>query len=742
MLGWAWWAGGCVHGAERRLVAVDVGGTWFRTAIVEPDLTVSQMRRWPAETRRTHPDATPQELQERLVLRIVERSEELLDHLGDAPRRVAISLGAAIDQRNGLVLGSGPLWGDAKSTFDLAAELRRRLPDVAFTVVNDVTAMLLRHVHGADLDGARRVALVTVSSGIGARTYDRVRHEVPLGTAHGLQGEIGHVPVECSFRGHPLRLTCDCGGAGHLNAFASGRGIERVMAAVAEAHPVDWSQSLLSEGGRSVDARALSDAVEAADPLALEILKAVTRPLALALIWMLTADAQIDAVILTGSVVHGLHPSYLESLLRQLEDIGLYQVSDRDRSFLRDGIVVGAPDDLSGLVGAAIQARRSPGAAFEDRDARWRVVSALAVDYEVREVEGVLRPDMPALMETVDLEFGESRRRLVVVDERVDELYGEAIRRYFEAHGATADVAPVAVGEDTKTMDVVLHLADRFARFRLDRRHEPVIAIGGGVLLDVVGLSASLYKRGVPYVRVPTTLMAYIDAGIGVKTAVNLHEHKSRLGSYCPPVATLLDRWFLQTLDERHVVNGLAEIVKLAVVADRELFELIEGEGRALVDGRLQRAGADRELLRKAVGGMLSQLAPNLWERDLNRLVDFGHTFSPRVEMALLPELLHGEAVAIDIAVSTTIAADRGLLARSDAMRVLAVLEELTLPLMHPDCTTEMLVEGLRATTVHRAGRQRAPLPVGLGAATFVSDIASSELTRARESLLERLALV
>merc|ERR1719428_692344 len=130
---------------------------------------------------------------------------------------------------------------------------------------------------------------------------------------------------------------------------------------------------------------------------------------------------------------------------------------------------------------------------------------------------------------------------------------------------------------------MTLKVCKRMKEFKIDRRHEPVIAIGGGVCLDVVGLAASLFRRRTPYIRVPTTSLAYVDASVGAKNGCNFLGSKNRLGTYVPPCAALLDSSFFQTQGERDVSNSLGEMCKMAIMKSRELFELLEHHGPRLI---------------------------------------------------------------------------------------------------------------------------------------------------------------
>ncbi|MGC9669661.1 sedoheptulose 7-phosphate cyclase [Planosporangium sp. 12N6] len=374
-------------------------------------------------------------------------------------------------------------------------------------------------------------------------------------------------------------------------------------------------------------------------------------------------------------------------------------------------------------------------------DPHWRVTARRLVSYEVRLCQDLLHLDNPTLLATGTPDA--TRRRLVVVDQRVGVLFGARLRRYLDAHGVTYELCLVDAHERVKTMDSVLKVVAAMDAFGVGRRREPVIAVGGGVLTDIVGLATSLYRRSTPYVRVPTTLIGMVDAGIGAKTGVNFHEYKNRLGTYHPAEATLVDPSFLSTLPARHLRNGLAEILKIALVKDAGLFGLLAEHGPRLVTERMQRRdSADggavaMAVMHGAIHCMLQELQPNLWEHQLQRVVDYGHSFSPTVEMAALPELLHGEAVCVDMALTIVIARNRGLLSGDEAARVRDVMAALGLPTWHRVCSPELLVAALADTVRHRDGRQLMPLTAGIGAACFVDDVTPAEIERALAELAE-----
>merc|ERR1712216_1066500 len=259
--------------------------------------------------------------------------------------------------------------------------------------------------------------------------------------------------------------------------------------------------------------------------------------------------------------------------------------------------------------------------------------------------------------------------------------YGDQVRAYFEARGVEHEILVLPMVEENKDMDMVLKVAKKMKEFNIDRRTEPVLAIGGGVCLDVVGCAASLFRRRTPYIRVPTTALSYVDASVGAKNGVNFAGSKNRLGTYVPPCAALLDASFFETQERREVANGIAEMAKMAIMKSEELFCLLEEHAPRLVQDKFTPCGdADgvpSRVLQLSIETMLEELAPNLWEHSLERLVDFGHSVGQDLEMAALGtehELMHGESVAVDMALMTVLSAQLKLISVEDRDRTLNML--------------------------------------------------------------------
>jgi 3-dehydroquinate synthase len=332
---------------------------------------------------------------------------------------------------------------------------------------------------------------------------------------------------------------------------------------------------------------------------------------------------------------------------------------------------------------------------------------------------------------------GESKRRIVFVDEYFYSLgnWYAQINDYFKDSGVEATIVPVSCSEDKKDLENLMFILGAIERFNLLRRNEPIIAIGGGVLMDMVGFAASIFRRGVPYIKVPTTLLGLIDAGLGAKTSINHFGRRNRLGSYFPPIVTIIDKQFLRTLDKNEMRFAMGEIIKIAVIKDKELFYTLFNNVQMCLATNFEGEEADF-IIRRSVDGMMDELVPNLWEKELERVVDFGHTFSPIPEMESLKDdsvytLSHGEAVALDVLLSSKISMMRGGLSEIEYGEILDVTHRSGLPTTHPYFQDPYILwDSLLDATRHRNGNQNVPVPVTIGKATFLQDITLEEIKR------------
>lgn len=379
----------------------------------------------------------------------------------------------------------------------------------------------------------------------------------------------------------------------------------------------------------------------------------------------------------------------------------------------------------------------------------WRNVFTLPISYDVNLVPHgtLLDPTNPQLLHATGPTCDEYNRRFAVIDNVVDELYGDAIRGYFDARSIELTTVIINGGEAEKRPGAVDKILDELCAYKL-RRREPFLAIGGGVVLDIAGMAACLYRRGVPFVRVPTTLLAIVDASVGVKNGVDYccgvtnDTYKNRVGSFYAPSSCLLDNSFISTQDKRNVSNGFGEILKLALVRSEDLFELLEAHGAAIVESRFAAtpsvpSGVSDRIIDLSIQIMLEELGPNLWEKDLDRCVDYGHTFSKLLEMVPGADIMHGEAVNVDGFFCVVLSYLRGYIDRDAVNRIFQCMKSLSLPTYSEHLKSDLAWQSCKDAIEHRHGEQRIPLITGIGESICVSDITRDELDRALEMMKE-----
>ncbi len=366
-------------------------------------------------------------------------------------------------------------------------------------------------------------------------------------------------------------------------------------------------------------------------------------------------------------------------------------------------------------------------------DASFRMRCESRRSYEVTFADSLLAPSTAALAEALG-----DRKALLVTTPSVDRLYGSAIRRMLkDTHTLATVVLPAR--EETKSFELVKTVCDQALSNGLNRRGI-LIGFGGGVCLDVVTLSASLIRRGVAHVRIPTTLIGQIDAGIGLKGAVNFGGKKSFIGCFHPPERVLVDPSFLRSLPRRFLSSGIAEAVKMGIARDARLFEALEASAPRLVTSGFAGPEAQgREVLRRSIWAMLDELRKNpLEDQGYERIVDFGHTFSPALEAAMGFEIHHGEAVSLDMALSAAIAFCLDMLDRTALERILDVLRSAGLPTFTPRLDLALCLEALSEARRHRGGRINLVVPTGIGRTAFLRR--RKEIPRS--ALAESLALL
>lgn len=227
--------------------------------------------------------------------------------------------------------------------------------------------------------------------------------------------------------------------------------------------------------------------------------------------------------------------------------------------------------------------------------------------------------------------FDLNRRVFIVTDSGVPKQYAEAVK----AASKEARIVTIEAGEESKSLRTFEHLCAKMLDFGISRK-DCVVAVGGGVVGDLAGFAAACFMRGVDFYNVPTTLLSQVDSSVGGKTAVNLKGIKNIVGAFHQPKSVLIDPDVLDTLDERQFASGCAEIIKMAMTFDKELFEKIEQEG---IENILE------EAIEASIKIKVKVVTEDEKETGLRKVLNFGHTLGHGIES--VTDFFHGECVAL-----------------------------------------------------------------------------------------------
>lgn len=304
------------------------------------------------------------------------------------------------------------------------------------------------------------------------------------------------------------------------------------------------------------------------------------------------------------------------------------------------------------------------------------------------------------------------RRVAVVSNPTVGKIYGNVVEQSLSAAGIEFLSIRVPDGEEYKTLKTLESIYDELIKNNFDRG-TGLVALGGGVIGDMVGFAAATFLRGVPFVQVPTTLLAQVDSSVGGKTAVNHSLGKNLIGAFYQPAMVLIDVNTLTTLAPREVAAGMAEVVKYGVIKDEVFFRWLEDEYKALQN-------CQTEALIKAVKRSC-QIKADIVEVDekegsIRAYLNFGHTFGHAIEaLSGYGQWKHGEAVAVGMVVAAKIAENRGLCKQADVERITCLLQSLNLPIDPPDYPLMDYVAAMQRDKKVKEGTLSLVLNEGIG---------------------------
>jgi 3-dehydroquinate synthase len=328
-------------------------------------------------------------------------------------------------------------------------------------------------------------------------------------------------------------------------------------------------------------------------------------------------------------------------------------------------------------------------------------------------------------------------RPFVLTDERVGALYRARLDEALRAGGHDPVWLTIPDGERSKSLETFGRLLVELGEKGADRR-AALVNFGGGVICDLGGFVASAYMRGIRYVNVATSLIAQLDASIGGKVAVNTAAAKNVVGAFHHPSLVVNDPDLLATLSDRDLLSGVAEAIKVAIIASPELFSFLSASHAAI---RARDPAALARLVADAARIKMELVAPDPLERDLRRSLNFGHTIGHAIETEFgYGCIRHGEAVAVGMGIATALARTRGRISAADAEAIFELLHAYDLDRLLPDFPAARVVERLAMIRLIRGNLLCYVMPTRIGAVEFTEEVSESDLAAAladRRAVLE-----
>lgn len=332
-----------------------------------------------------------------------------------------------------------------------------------------------------------------------------------------------------------------------------------------------------------------------------------------------------------------------------------------------------------------------------------------------------------------------SRQALIVTDTNVGPLYGEKTAETLRQAGLSPFIYTVPAGEPSKSLAVAEGIYTAVIEHGLDRK-SPVFALGGGVVGDLAGFIASTYMRGVPFIQLPTSLLAQVDSSVGGKVAVNHALGKNLIGCFYQPDAVYIDLAFMETLPAREISTGLGEIVKYGIIYDEAFFTFLEQHQQEVLSLTSEAAV---HMIARSCEIKAAVVSQDEKEAGLRRILNYGHTMAHAIEQETgYVRYNHGEAVAIGMVGAADISRQLGLIDAATAARTTALIASLGLPIQAEGCTEDKMYEEIFHDKKTVNGKVHWVLMDRIGHTQIRSDVPENVVRQAMERVLKHGAAV
>ncbi|WP_456387884.1 3-dehydroquinate synthase [Desulfolithobacter sp.] len=318
-----------------------------------------------------------------------------------------------------------------------------------------------------------------------------------------------------------------------------------------------------------------------------------------------------------------------------------------------------------------------------------------------------------------------AKRYGVIADEYVARLYGDKVLESLGQASVPAELITFPRGEASKNLQIIASLASELARHGFDRA-DGLIALGGGVTGDITGFLASIYMRGIPFVQVPTSLLAQVDSSVGGKTGVDIPEGKNLVGTFYQPRSVYIDTDVLRSLPESELLGGLAEVIKYGVIADKEFFYYLRQHRQDIFS-------LQEEIISQMIA-RCCEIKARVVEQDereggLRRILNFGHTIGHAVEAASNFQIIHGLAVAIGMCAAADLAVRTGLLGEDEAWEIRDLITAYGMPTtISPELDREEIKKFFLTDKKTVGGRVFFVLPTGIGEVVVTDQVRPADI--------------
>jgi len=346
--------------------------------------------------------------------------------------------------------------------------------------------------------------------------------------------------------------------------------------------------------------------------------------------------------------------------------------------------------------------------------------------YDIKIRRGLLS-DVGKILATLS----RAKKAAIVTDSNVGPRYAQTVAQTLRSAGFEPAVATIPAGEDHKTLADLEPVFTALLSHKIDR-NVPVLALGGGVIGDMAGFVAASTLRGIPFVQIPTSLLAMVDASVGGKTGVNHALGKNLIGAFHQPIAVLIDPEVLQTLPDSEIEGGLAECIKHDIIRDAEGFDRLEKNIGRAISRDIDYLG---ELVAHNVAIKARVVEADPFEKGERAHLNFGHTFGHAIETVSHYSYSHGQCVALGMAAACRLAVDLGMIDETARRRVVSIIQAAKLPISGLKLPTRDVVDAMALDKKVASGKIRFILPDRIGHVVIRDDIPVELAAKAVESL-------